>query len=427
MMGLMSLIKPFRALRPADEYVAEVIAPPYDVISSEEARKFSAGKPWNILHTSKAEIDLPLGTNTYSAEVYKKAKQNLDAAIEQKIYCQDDADSFYIYRQISESHQQTGIVCLVSVEGYLDNRVRKHEHTQPKKEQERTDQIVATHAQTGPIMLAHHSHEALHRLVETISLSAPTVDVEATDGVTHQLWQVSDLDSINKITEHVDELGILYIADGHHRTAAAANASTSLNSSESRYFLGVIFPEEQLQILGYHRVVKDLGGLTLDDFLNQLKHYDIFDADSPVQPAKNKSFGFYCENKWYQLSFNDSGNSELDADLLNSTILEPVLNIKDIRIDSRIEFVGGHMATQKIQQLVDDGIMKAGFVLHPTQMSELIAVSDQHGIMPTKSTWFEPKLADGLFSYLISIVSRLEKKPVKKMVLESNSTPSTSS
>ena len=401
MMDVMSLIKPFKALRPTDEYVADVIAPPYDVISSDEARKFAANKPWNILHVSKAEIDLPTDADSYSDAVYQKAKENLAAAIAKHIFKQDDLASFYIYRQISDSHQQTGIVCLVSVDAYLDNRVRKHEHTQPKKQQDRSDQIIATRSQTGPVMLAHHTDAGLNKLVENITAAKASVDVTATDAVQHQLWQVTDLDQIITITSLVDKLGALYIADGHHRSAAAANAAKILKSPASQYFLGVIFPEDQLQILGYHRVVKDLGGLSAEQFLDKLKHYQVSQSDAPVHPNKPRNFGFYAEGKWYQLHYNNSETTDLDADLLNHTIFAPILNIKDIRSDNRIEFVGGHDAVKKIQQLVDDGVMKAGFLLCPTQMHEIISVADQNGIMPTKSTWFEPKLADGLFSYLI--------------------------
>lgn len=401
MMCPMSLIKPFKALRPATEYVAEVIAPPYDVISSEEARQYAKGKPWSILHVSKAEIDLPAEIDTYSEQVYQKAKENLASAITKNIYRQDEAASYYIYRQISATHQQTGIVCLVAVEGYDGNRVRKHEHTQPKKEQDRTEQIVATRAQTGPVMLTHHTHEGLQQLVATITATKPNVDVTATDAVQHQLWPVTDAKLLSQITSFVDELGALYIADGHHRTAAAVNTAKILKTPESQYFLGVIFPEDQLQILGYHRVLKDLAGLSVEQFLQHLKHFNITQCDTAVQPKQNRTFGFYAEGQWYQLQYKNSDSTALDADLLNHTIIEPILNIKDIRNDNRIEFVGGQTAIKKIQQLVDTGVMKAGFILCPTQMQDIISVADQHGIMPTKSTWFEPKLADGLFSYLL--------------------------
>lgn len=411
----MSLIRPFPALRPAPGRANEVVAPPYDVLSTSEARVRAAGKPFSFLHISKPEIDLPEGTDPYAPEVYAKAAENLKAMIAAGVLKQDEAPYYYVYRIQMGEHIQTGIVAAASVADYDTNRIRKHEFTRPDKEDDRVRQIDATNAQTGPVLLAYPDQPEVDAILKKTAQGTPDADAVADDGVRHTLWVMRDAADIASITRLFDAMHALYIADGHHRSASASRicaARKAANPSHTgeeayNYFLSVIFPAHEMRILDYNRVITDLNGLTADSFLDRIKGaFEIEAAASAVKPAKPGEFGLYLAGKWYKLNIKSNlipndPVGRLDVSLLQNNLIAPVLGISDPRRDKRIDFVGGIRGLTELEKRVNSGEMALALSLHPTRMQDLMAVADANEVMPPKSTWFEPKLADGMASHML--------------------------
>ena len=412
----MHLIRPFAGLRPAAGRAAEVIAPPYDVLSTDEARTRAAGKPWSFLHISKPEIDLPTGTDPYAPQVYAKAAENLGLMMRKGILARDPAPCYYAYRLIMGNHTQTGLVAAASLAEYDTNRIRKHEHTQTDKENDRVHQIDALNAQTGPVMVAYPHAREVDDILARCSAGAPDADASADGGIRHSLWVVRDAAIQAQLTRAFDAMPALYIADGHHRSAAASRVAAARRAADPRhsgeenynYFLVVVFPHHQLQILDYNRVVAGLNGMDAEAFLARVReNFSVEKSPQPVMPAKPAEFGLYLAGQWYRLAIRrelipvNDPVARLDASLLSDYLLGPVLGIKDLRRDKRIEYVGGIRGLAELEKRVDSGEMTAAFALHPTHMEDMMAVAEAGKVMPTKSTWFEPKLADGLVSHVL--------------------------
>jgi len=406
-----TLIKPFRGLRPAPGRATEVAAPPYDVLSSDEARQRSAGKPWSFLHISKPEIDLPADIDPFAPAVYAKAAENLDRMLESGVLQRDATPCYYAYRLTMNGHVQTGLVASASVSCYDSNRIRKHEYTRPDKEDDRVRQIEATNAQTGPVLLAYPATATADALIEAIAQGELAADVTADDGIRHQIWVLDDATRIEAITRCFDGMEALYIADGHHRSAAASRVAAARRQEDrqlpSEHFLAVIFPHHQMKILDYNRVVKDLNGLKADEFLARLaEKFLVSPACDAVKPACPGEVGLYLPGRWYRLNidpklFSNDPVAGLDVSLLSEHVLGPLLGITDLRRDKRIDFVGGIRGLTELEKRVDSGEMAVAFALYPTRMDQLMAVADSNQVMPPKSTWFEPKLADGLVSHVL--------------------------
>ncbi len=411
----MPLIRPFRGLRPAPQHAAEVLAPPYDVLNSEEARARAAGRPWSFLHISKPEIDLPPGQDPHAPEVYAKGAENFGRLLEEGILIRDPTPRYYVYRLRMGAHTQTGLVGTASVAAYRAQRIRRHEFTRPEKEDDRVRQIEALNAQTGPVLLAYRDDADLDTRLAAVTGTAPEVDVEGGDGVRHSVWAVDDPGWCARVSERFEAMPVLYIADGHHRSAAAARVAESRAAADPGtgaeasydYFLAVAFPASQMRILDYNRVVRDLNGLRPEAFLARLADdFTVAPADAPVSPQRLGEFGLYLSGRWYRLSLDparvpDDPVARLDVSLLTDRVLSPVLGIRDLRRDPRIDFVGGIRGLGELERRVDDGGMAAAFALRPTAMRDLMAVADAGEVMPPKSTWFEPKLGDGLVSHVL--------------------------
>ena len=405
----MPLIKPFRALRPAPGRAAEVLSPPYDVLSSSEARERAKGRPWSFLHISKPEIDLDPKTDPYDKAVYAKAAENLERMIAGGVMLRDPKPGYYVYRLSGQGRTQTGLACVASLADYATNRIRKHEHTTPTKEDDRVRQIEAINAQTGPVMIGYPARPAIDALLAQAAAAKPSVDVTADDGVCHQLWVVADDAAIEKLTRAFDALPALYIADGHHRSAAAARVAAKRKGEGSHnYFLAVIFPEREMTILDYNRVVKDLNGHSADELLAALgKSFTVTESKEAVRPASSADYGMYLAGHWYRLSIRpdlvpqNDPIGRLPITMLTRNVIEPLLGIKDPRTDKRIDFIGGARGLSGLEARVKSGEMAVAFALYPTQMHDLMAVADAGGIMPPKSTWFEPKLADGMVNHVL--------------------------
>ncbi|MBI4987507.1 MAG: DUF1015 domain-containing protein [Rhodocyclales bacterium] len=412
----MSLIKPFRGLRPAPGRAADVAAPPYDVLSADEARQRAEGRPWSFLHISKAEIDLPPELDHYSPPVYAKSRENFGRMIKEAVLKQDDAPCYYAYRLTMGEHVQTGLVAAASVADYDSNRIRKHEFTRPDKEDDRVRQIEALNAQTGPVLLAHPDAPEVDAILAQAATGTADADVTADDGIRHTVWAIRDAAVLQRLTLAFDAMPALYIADGHHRSAAASRVAAARHAKNAHhsgeedynYFLAVIFPHRQMRIMDYNRVVKDLNGLSTMGFLARLTERFVVSICSPrARPAQRGEFSLYLPGQWYRLTINphliptDDPVARLDVSLLSDNLLGPVLGIRDLRRDKRIDFVGGIRGLEELERRVDSGEMAAAFALHATDMEDLMAVADAGEVMPPKSTWFEPKLADGLVSHVL--------------------------
>jgi uncharacterized protein (DUF1015 family) len=404
----MSLIRPFAGLRPSAGHAEDVVAPPYDVLSTAEARVRAAGRPWSFLHISKPEIDLPEATDPHSAEVYEQAANNLQNMLQQDILVRDTAPCYYVYRLLMGEHHQTGLVAAASVAAYNSNRIRKHEFTRPDKEDDRVRQIEALNAQTGPVLLTCESRVEVDDLLEGITREVPDVDLTADDGIGHTLWVVRDQHLIDRISRTFNAMEALYIADGHHRSAAASRVAAARGNSESAaWFLTVIFPHRQMQILAYNRVVRDLAGLSTESFLARVtESFRLSPSDVAVYPQAPGNFGMYLAGQWYRLAIHpelipSDPVGRLDVSLLDNRLLAPVLGIDDPRRDTRIDFVGGIRGLAELEKRVDSGEMAVAFSMYATRIEDLMAVADAGEVMPPKSTWFEPKLADGLVSLLL--------------------------
>ena len=414
----MAQIRPFAALRPKPELAAQICELPYDVMSSDEARALASGNPLSFLHVSKAEIDLPAGTDPYSPAVYAKGKSNLDALVAQGALRQDSKPSFYLYRQVmpmagrgNAEHSQTGLVAVASCEDYLKGIVRKHELTRPDKEDDRVRHIEILNAQTGPAFLIYRSVASVDDFIAKRTAEAPDTDFTAADGVRHTAWAVSAAADVKFIEAAFAAIPILYIADGHHRSAAAARVFVNRDGAgHSAWFLSVIFADKQVQILPYNRVLKDLNGLSPETLLEKLDGAFVIGSPAPLgqsAPAHRHELGLYLRGQWRKLTFRPrfAATSDpierLDATLLQKYVLDPVFGIADPRTSKRVEFVGGIRGAAELEKMVDGGAGACAFLMHPTSVEELMAVADAGGLMPPKSTWFEPKLRDAMFSHLL--------------------------
>jgi uncharacterized protein (DUF1015 family) len=406
----MTLIRPFRALRPVPTRAREIIAPPYDVLSSAEARERAKGKPWSFLHVSKAEIDLPVGTDPYAQAVYATAAENLQRMRTEGVLMRDANPYHYAYRATWTGGRQTGLACVASLDAYATGRIKKHELTTPLKETDRVKQIEALDAQTGPVMMAYPHAPEIDRALKRATERDPDVTVTADDDVTHELWVIGEAAAIDDFTAKFEALPALYIADGHHRTAAAARVAEQRGGANGshRYFLSVIFPHHEMTILDYNRVIRDLNGRTPEQLLAEIAgRFAVTASNSPVRPTAASEVGMFMGGRWYQLrllpDFTRATDpiARLPITLLTRNLIEPILGIADPRTDKRIDFVGGGRGLGELERRVVSGEMAVAFALHPTAMDDLMAVSDAGGIMPPKSTWFEPKLADGMVSYML--------------------------
>ena len=407
----MTLIKPFRALRPAPGRAADVLAPPYDVLSSAEARERAKGKPWSFLHVSKAEIDLDPAIDPHDPAVYAQAAETLKRMIEAGVLVRDAKPAYYVYRLTWRDRVETGFAAVASLRAYAENRIRKHELTTLVKEDDRVRQIEAVDAQTGPVMLAYPETPAIDALLAMGSAGKPAVDVTADDGVRHELWVLDDEAAVAALSRAVDALPALYIADGHHRSAAALRVAEARGLKDGS-FLAVLLPEQQMTILDYNRVMRDLNGLTADQVLSEIgRRYAIEPSDKPVRPARADEVGMVMGGLWYRLALKPeivaeaerSGDpvARLPVTLLAKNVIEPVFGVTDPRRDKRIDFVGGGRGLEELERLVRSGAAPVAFALYPTAMADLMAVADAGSIMPPKSTWFEPKLADGMVSHML--------------------------
>jgi len=409
-------IKPFKGLRPKVELTSKVASPPYDVLSSDEAREMARENKISFLHINKPEIDLPADTDPYSEFVYNTGRDNLIKFIQDGILVQDEKASIYVYRQIWKGHVQTGYFCLSSVEDYDAGRIKKHEFTRPQKEADRTKLIDVMNAQVGPVFLLYRSEPVLDGLLDQATQSSPTVDFTSPDEVTHQLWVIDDEYLLKKIIDGFIALDMTYVADGHHRSASASNVcklrkekNPDHNGDEPyNYFLSVIFPDNQLKILPYNRVVTDLNGLDKSAFLEKAaEKFDMVKLDSKIEVDDAHMFGMYLDGDWYRVaprtgSYNAGGLLDsLDVNILMNNLLVPILGIGNPRTDPRIKFVGGIRGNGELARLVDSGQFAVAFALYPTSVETLIRIADAGEVMPPKSTWFEPKLRSGMVSHLL--------------------------
>jgi uncharacterized protein (DUF1015 family) len=405
----MALIAPFRALRPTPASAAHVAAVPYDVVNVQEAHALAAGNPLSFLHVSRAEIDLAPQTDPYSDAVYRKAVENFETLKREAPLVVEDSPSLYVYCLKMGNHLQTGVAGTFSIDEYDRGVIKKHEHTRPDKEDDRTRHMIALRAQTGPVFLTYRASTAVDRIVVNLMRGSALFDFTAPDGVQHTIWRAERTD-VRALVAAFDAIPSLYIADGHHRAASAARACRQLRATgerhcESNAVLGVAFPDAQTQVLPYNRVVKDLGSHSPASLLTKLR--DKFDViDGPAAPARKGHVAMFLDGAWYTIDLGgaprDAGAADcLDVSRLQQNILAPMLGIGDVRSDKRIDFIGGARGTAALEQLVRSGKFAVAFSLYPVSVDDLMQVCDAGGIMPPKSTWFEPKLRDGLLSHLI--------------------------
>ncbi|HEY0547825.1 MAG TPA: DUF1015 family protein [Pyrinomonadaceae bacterium] len=410
----MAVVHPFRALRPHAELVAQVASVPYDVVNTEEARALAAGNPWSFLHVSRPEIDLPQGTDIHSEEVYKKAADNFRELIERCPLKLETEPSLYLYRLIMGEQEQIGLVACCAVDEYDDNTILKHEKTRRDKEDDRTRHMMALRAQTGPVFLTYRGNQDIDTMVMEVTVTEALYDFTAPDGVQHTVWHVPDA---VRFVQAFRDVPKLYIADGHHRAASASRARAEMKElhgdkhtgeEEYNFFLAVLFPAEQLRILPYNRIVRDLNGMTPEGFLAEVgKRFEVSEGASP-EPAARGHWSMYLDGRWYGLTLKDASATQtddpvasLDVSILQENLLDPILGIKDVRTDKRIDFVGGIRGTGELERLVNEGQAAVAFSLSPTTIEDLLRVSDAGSIMPPKSTWFEPKLRDALLIHNI--------------------------
>jgi len=408
----MASITPFRALRPTPQLAAQVASRPYDVLNSQEARQEAAGNPDSFLHITKSEIDLPADIDTHSQQVYDKAKENLQNFIHKGILLQEDKPRYYIYRLIMNGRSQTGLVCGSSVDDYEKDIIKKHEFTRPDKEADRIHHMKTIRAQTGNVFLAYKNVAEIDNLIEGWKKAHPPLyDFTAEDGIQHTIWAVDEDGAIESLTRSfAEKVPFTYIADGHHRAASAAKVRKELDGSAGRdadHFLTTLFPSAELSILDYNRLVRDLNGASKEEFIDSLqKDFLVGKVDKAFSPALLHEFGMYLGGDWYQLVAREGSYTEdpigvLDVTILQRNVLDKLLAIKDPRTDKRIDFVGGIRGLAELEKRVDSGEMKVAFSLYPVSIEQLFAIADSGNVMPPKSTWFEPKLRDGLLTHLI--------------------------
>ncbi len=404
------LVRPFAALRPTAATAAAVVAPPYDVVSTEEARTLAAGRPASFLHISRPEIDLPEGSSPYSDAAYAQGARSLERLIAERVLVRDSKPTYYIYRMVMGGLAQTGVAFAASVHAYEQNRIRRHELTRPDKENDRVRNIATLNAQTGPVLLAYRASDALRELLGVATNAAPLFSVTGPNDVVHTVWDTTPATDATLEAE-LDALEALYIADGHHRSAAAARVAAErrgTSGASHEFFLAVAFPHDELRILDYNRVVRDLNGLSPAALLTQIREsFDVAELPAGRSPPQPETFSMYLGHRWYELGLHRAlvprtdPVASLDVSLLQAHLLGPILNIGDPRTDARIDFVGGIRGLGELEQRVQSGRAAVAFALHPTSMEQLMAVADLGLLMPPKSTWFEPKLADGLLSHVL--------------------------
>jgi uncharacterized protein (DUF1015 family) len=411
----MAIVKPFRALRPVSEFAAKVASRPYDVLNTEEARKESAGNSFSFLHVTRAEIDLPDSVDPHAQEVYEKAKKNLQEMISKKVLLQESFPAFYIYELVMNGRSQTGLVAASSLDDYDNNIILKHEFTRPEKELDRINHMKTIGAQTGNVFMAYRTVKEIDDIVESWKQQHRALyDFRADDGISHTVWLIDDAATNEMISDlFASKVPVTYIADGHHRAASAAkvrntHGSNGRQDSPVNYFLTTLFPSHQLQILDYNRVIKDLNGLSPEKLLEKLheKFKVKEEGVTAVKPGKLHEFGMYLNGNWYLLTSNSGTWTEdpigvLDITILQNNVLDPVLGIKDQRTDKRIDFIGGIRGLSELQKKVDSGEMAVAFSLYPVTIEQLFNIADSGNVMPPKSTWFEPKLRDGLLTHVI--------------------------
>lgn len=404
----MATLKSFAALRPQPELAAQICELPYDVMSSDEARGMAAGNPLSFLHVSKPEIDLPPATDVHAPEVYAQGRENFEKLISQGALKQDAQPGFYLYRQIMGRHTQVGLVAVASCAEYLSGIIKKHEFTRPDKEDDRVRHIEALNAQTGPVFLTYRATTAMDEFVAKKITEQPDVDFTGKDGVRHSSWNVSDAAGLQFIGEQFAGIPALYIADGHHRSAAAARVYQSRSGAgHSGSFLTVIFPHNQMQILPYNRVLKDLNGLSATQLLRKLDGVFAIQPGGGAQPTGKHELGLFIGGQWHRLTFRPERTvtsdpiEKLDVTLLQKNVLDPIFGITDPRTSNRINFVGGIRGTTELEKLVNCGDYACAFSMFPTSIEDLMTIADAGGIMPPKSTWFEPKLRDAMFCHLL--------------------------
>jgi len=409
------LFSPVYGIRPAKGRAQDVVAPPYDVLNSKEARELAEGHPWNFLHVSKAEIDFPEGTDLYSDAVYRKAAENFKKMLDEGVLVREKKPCFYVYRLKMGAHVQTGLVVGACIEDYDANRIRKHEFTRPVKEEDRAKQIKFVGAQTGPGLIAYKQIPEVDAIIRRKVHEAPEFSVEGIGGVIHTLWVLDNEADIKKIMEAFETQKAVYIADGHHRSAAASRVRKYMMEQRGaahtgvepyNCYLAVAYPVNEMKIWDYNRVVKDLNGMTPESFLAKVKDsFEVREVSGQAKPAARREFGMYLGCKWYMMkptvstpSENDDPVLSLDVSVLSDLVLDKILGIRDLRKSDRVDFVGGIRGLGELEKRVNSGEMKAAFALHATSLEELISVADDNQVMPPKSTWFEPKLADGVVS-----------------------------
>jgi uncharacterized protein (DUF1015 family) len=411
----MAVIRPFKALRPDPKIAGRVASVPYDVVTREEAALYAKDNPLSFLRITRAEIELDENTNSYSKEVYLKAKENLDRIRRDAPFLSDKTPHFYIYRLIMGEQSQTGIAATFSVEDYNKNIIRKHEKTRKEKEEDRTNHIITTEAQTGPVFLTYRGVSSINEVVDKAAKEVdPVYDFTAEDGIRHTIWIFPD-EYKALIVKEIAKVKNLYIADGHHRAASAGRAQKferennphHIGMEEYNFFLAVLFPAEQLKIFPYNRVVSDLNGMSKDEFFKKISESFYIEKNNFSVPNESKTFSMYFEGKWYFIKPNKNIlpsakiSENLDVSILQNYLLKPVLGIDDPRTDSRIDFIGGIKGAAELERIVNSGKAAAAFSLFPVSVEDLIKISDAGEIMPPKSTWFEPKLRDGLLVHLI--------------------------
>lgn len=416
----MRLVKPFRGLRPARELAARVASPPYDVLNREEALEMACDNNCSFLHINKPEIDVDPAIDSHDRLVYARGRANLDQFVSSGILRRDDASSYYVYRQTMGDHVQTGLAALASLEAYEQGLVKKHELTRPGKVQDRVSHMHALGVQVGPVFVTYRALLPVDELLAQTAEGEPEYDFTADDGVRHTFWVVADADRVAEFQRAVDQLPALYVADGHHRSEAAAKLREKLalpgslpdGSSSFDWFLVVMFPHDQIRILDYNRVVRDLNGHAAADLLHRLEQdFELEEVSAAeAKPSEPRKFALYLDGRWTRLKARPavlealrgkSASDQLDVALLQDWVFAPLLDIKDQRTDERVDFVGGIRGLDELERRVDSGAWKAAFAIYPTSMDSLMEVADSGGVMPPKSTWFEPKLRSGLISHVL--------------------------
>ncbi|MGG7079433.1 DUF1015 domain-containing protein [Clostridium sardiniense] len=409
----MAIVKPFKAIRPVKELVSKIAALPYDVMSSEEAREIVKDNKYSFLHIDRAEIDLDIGIDAHDKRVYEKARDNLNRMIKDGEFIQDESPYFYIYRQIMNERVQTGLVCTASIDDYVSNVIKKHEFTRADKEEDRINHVDYCNANTGPIFLTYRKNNNISGIIDKYTKKDPEYDFHSEDGVGQSVWVIDEYKDIERLEKLFKNIDSMYIADGHHRCASAAKVSEMrrketpdyTGAEDFNYFLAVAFPDQDLYVMDYNRVVKDLGELSKDEFIDKVsENFEIskYQGENGYKPTKKHTFGMYLDNEWFILeakkdSFDENDPIErLDVSILQKNLLEKVLNIKDVRTSDRIDFIGGIRGIKELERRVQED-MRVAFSMYPTDIHDVMDVADINKVMPPKSTWFEPKLRSGLF------------------------------